>query len=240
MKLLNTLIIDDEGPIHFGTYCRNCGMKTIRGICFRCGNCIDYDLCELCEKEGIHNPEHIFIMIKKNLPLMPKTPKFEDVLSEPLLSILCTPNNVVAKCSNCDQNIQGNIYKCSNCKHWELCYNCIDVVHHLPYHLYLKIKYPLTDKLEEPLIPIVLHGALYPQGTNNVQVPDQSIIKECISSTFHSGTYTKSIWSLRGSVANISESSIVQQPNEQRFYYYLLTFYQKPNIQVLFPQLQFL
>eukprot|EP00771_Trimastix_marina_P002782 gnl/Trimastix_PCT/394.p1 GENE.gnl/Trimastix_PCT/394~~gnl/Trimastix_PCT/394.p1 ORF type:complete len:415 (-),score=68.06 gnl/Trimastix_PCT/394:755-1999(-) len=55
--------------VHPGVRCQKCGQDPIRGIRYKCGNCEDYDLCETCEisSETFHNPEHLFVKIKKPL-----------------------------------------------------------------------------------------------------------------------------------------------------------------------------
>ena len=50
---------------HFGVTCDGCDMGVV-GVRYKCGNCADYDLCEFCEaKDGIHDPEHTFLKLKK-------------------------------------------------------------------------------------------------------------------------------------------------------------------------------
>jgi len=54
----------DEESIHYGVICDNC-QASIVGIRYKCSTCPDYDLCEKCEPQGVHNPDHVFLMIKK-------------------------------------------------------------------------------------------------------------------------------------------------------------------------------
>ncbi|KAK3577180.1 hypothetical protein CHS0354_037519 [Potamilus streckersoni] len=50
---------------HDGVICDNCN-KTIIGARYKCGNCLDYDLCEECEAlNGVHDEEHVFIKIRR-------------------------------------------------------------------------------------------------------------------------------------------------------------------------------
>ncbi|CAG8762235.1 10729_t:CDS:1, partial [Cetraspora pellucida] len=51
---------------HPGIRCDACG-KAIRGVRYKCGNCIDFDLCGNCEADPInkHDESHIFLKIKK-------------------------------------------------------------------------------------------------------------------------------------------------------------------------------
>ncbi|XP_055869347.1 uncharacterized protein LOC106080074 isoform X2 [Biomphalaria glabrata] len=49
---------------HTGIYCDNCN-AVIHGFRYKCGNCIDYDLCEACEQlPNIHHPTHVFLKLK--------------------------------------------------------------------------------------------------------------------------------------------------------------------------------
>lgn len=50
--------------VHRGCACNSCGTVPIRGIRYRCANCVDYDLCEGCESQGMHIKTHIFYKIK--------------------------------------------------------------------------------------------------------------------------------------------------------------------------------
>ncbi|CAG8745143.1 39514_t:CDS:1 [Gigaspora margarita] len=51
---------------HPGIICDACG-KAIRGVRYKCGNCVNFDLCGNCEADPIskHDENHIFIKIKK-------------------------------------------------------------------------------------------------------------------------------------------------------------------------------
>lgn len=59
--------------VHRGCMCNACGMVPIRGIRYRCANCSDFDLCETCESQGLHNKTHVFFKIK--IPAPPFGPK---------------------------------------------------------------------------------------------------------------------------------------------------------------------
>lgn len=54
--------------VHRGCACNSCNMVPIRGIRYRCANCVDFDLCEGCESQGFHNKTHIFYKIKVPAP----------------------------------------------------------------------------------------------------------------------------------------------------------------------------
>ncbi|KAI2601939.1 EF-hand [Hypoxylon sp. NC1633] len=54
--------------MHRGCQCNGCGMVPIRGIRYRCANCADFDLCEVCESQGMHNKTHVFYKVKIPAP----------------------------------------------------------------------------------------------------------------------------------------------------------------------------
>lgn len=54
--------------VHRGCLCNGCGMVPIRGIRYRCANCADFDLCEVCESQGLHNKTHIFYKVRVPAP----------------------------------------------------------------------------------------------------------------------------------------------------------------------------
>jgi hypothetical protein len=40
----------------------------VRGIRYKCANCVDYDLCSNCESLSVHYPTHTFIKIRIPIP----------------------------------------------------------------------------------------------------------------------------------------------------------------------------
>ncbi|KAJ2089914.1 hypothetical protein IW138_003044 [Coemansia sp. RSA 986] len=63
-------------PVHVSVCCDACN-KLIVGVRFKCGNCLDYDLCEKCEADSEHNSDHLLIKIRtprttpNNRPMLP-------------------------------------------------------------------------------------------------------------------------------------------------------------------------
>jgi Ca2+-binding EF-hand superfamily protein len=54
--------------IHRGISCSECPASPIRGIRWRCSNCVKYDLCSDCEATTIHTKSHVFQKIKIPIP----------------------------------------------------------------------------------------------------------------------------------------------------------------------------
>ena len=53
-----------EGYIHRGISCNGCNANPIKGVRYRCVNCMDYDLCEACEALQIHPKTHLFYKVR--------------------------------------------------------------------------------------------------------------------------------------------------------------------------------
>jgi hypothetical protein len=58
-----------EGPEHRGVCCDGCGMHPIVGVRYKCMNCPDFDLCEGCEAQGVHD-HHVFLKLKQPLKVV--------------------------------------------------------------------------------------------------------------------------------------------------------------------------
>ncbi|KAK4697442.1 hypothetical protein P7C71_g633, partial [Lecanoromycetidae sp. Uapishka_2] len=82
-SLLNLLyrMMEDQaiqdGYVHRRVTCNSCGAMPIRGVRYRCTNCWDYDLCELCEGMQIHPKTHLFYKIRIPAPFLgqPRQPE---------------------------------------------------------------------------------------------------------------------------------------------------------------------
>ena len=57
-----------DGYVHRGVSCNSCNIQPIRGIRFRCANCMDFDLCEQCEAMQIHPKTHVFYKVRIPAP----------------------------------------------------------------------------------------------------------------------------------------------------------------------------
>lgn len=68
-----------ESCIHRSITCNTCGQSPIKGIRYKCGNCIDYDICSNCAKDDDHATNHIFVKITIPIPplMNPRTRMFE-------------------------------------------------------------------------------------------------------------------------------------------------------------------
>ncbi|CAO3646160.1 unnamed protein product [Cunninghamella echinulata] len=57
-----------EGFIHRGITCNKCSVSPIRGIRYKCANCVDFDLCDMCEASNGHHHNHVFLKIRIPIP----------------------------------------------------------------------------------------------------------------------------------------------------------------------------
>ncbi|RCH97081.1 hypothetical protein CU097_010177 [Rhizopus azygosporus] len=57
-----------EGYIHRGITCNKCSVSPIRGTRYKCANCVDFDLCEMCEGSNSHINTHVFLKIRIPIP----------------------------------------------------------------------------------------------------------------------------------------------------------------------------
>ncbi|KAJ1969702.1 hypothetical protein IWQ62_000458, partial [Dispira parvispora] len=67
--------------VHHNVFCGNC-RREIRGVRYRCANCNDFSLCSACEAYEVHDPDHIFLKLKKPLdPLLQSSDSVSSLLS---------------------------------------------------------------------------------------------------------------------------------------------------------------
>lgn len=75
---------------HIGIKCVKCGMDPIRGPRFKCYECQDFNICQLCELSDTHSDDHSIIKIKRPEcdPLRRKEERIEKevVLQNPLVN----------------------------------------------------------------------------------------------------------------------------------------------------------
>eukprot|EP00040_Diaphanoeca_grandis_P031744 m.190498 g.190498 ORF g.190498 m.190498 type:complete len:416 (+) comp32405_c11_seq5:140-1387(+) len=71
LKLLYNIASEQakkEGHVHRGITCNVCKVSPLRGIRYKCLNCVDYDVCEDCEQVDRHNLAHVFMKIRVPIP----------------------------------------------------------------------------------------------------------------------------------------------------------------------------
>ncbi|KAH9863318.1 hypothetical protein IAQ61_009595 [Plenodomus lingam] len=56
------------GVVHRGITCNGCDEKPIRGVRWHCANCVDFDLCSICEATNSHCKTHILYKIRIPAP----------------------------------------------------------------------------------------------------------------------------------------------------------------------------
>jgi hypothetical protein len=54
--------------IHRGITCNMCNASPVSGTRYKCANCLDYDVCEVCEPGDHHDRTHVFLKIKYPIP----------------------------------------------------------------------------------------------------------------------------------------------------------------------------
>ena len=107
-SLLNLLyhIAEDQarrdGYVHRGVICNSCNARPIRGIRYRCANCIDFDLCEQCEAMQIHPKTHLFYKVRIPAPFLgsPRPPQPVWYPGKPSISIQNLPREIITKFCN--------------------------------------------------------------------------------------------------------------------------------------------
>ncbi|KAI9103710.1 hypothetical protein DFS34DRAFT_605545 [Phlyctochytrium arcticum] len=57
-----------DGYVHRSITCNHCGLSPLRGTRYKCANCVDYDVCELCESQDVHIKTHAFVKIRIPIP----------------------------------------------------------------------------------------------------------------------------------------------------------------------------
>ncbi|CAN6637388.1 hypothetical protein TRVA0_016S01420 [Trichomonascus vanleenenianus] len=78
------------GYIHRGVTCNYCDRSPIHGTRYHCSECIDVDLCQLCESAQRHDPKHLLIKIKIPIPLV-KSPRWVRKSHLPEASLAAAP-----------------------------------------------------------------------------------------------------------------------------------------------------
>lgn len=87
--------------VHRGCQCNGCGMVPIRGIRYRCANCADFDLCEVCESQGLHNKTHVFYKVRVPAPpFCPRQVQPAWYPGDPDNAVRALPRYLLAKWSN--------------------------------------------------------------------------------------------------------------------------------------------
>ena len=59
-----------ESYVHRGVTCNSCSAMPIKGIRYRCSNCVDFDLCEQCEALQTHPKTHLFYKVRIPTPFL--------------------------------------------------------------------------------------------------------------------------------------------------------------------------
>ncbi|KAH9858338.1 hypothetical protein C2E23DRAFT_803657 [Lenzites betulinus] len=109
--------------VHRGVRCDHCDKRHIKGIRYKCLDCIDYDLCEACVASpngwGNHDATHSFFPIRNA----------DDFVGFCIVKDKRQRSQVVHQgihCDGCDKkNITGVRHRCLQCEDYDLCTACI-------------------------------------------------------------------------------------------------------------------
>jgi len=83
-RTVSTKLPSQPDPVHSDIICDVC-QGAVAGVRYKCGHCIDYDLCETCEAQSQHDPTHILLKVRTDLDidsLKPLLPKFRSGCSK--------------------------------------------------------------------------------------------------------------------------------------------------------------
>lgn len=110
---------------HANISCDGCGAATIIGVRYRCSQCANYDLCEVCilryeNNELNHGPA--FPFGERHLFLRVFDPKLTDAPRADLHSRASSVHD--GFCSGCAGQIIGFCYSCQLCQGVRLCESC--------------------------------------------------------------------------------------------------------------------
>lgn len=64
-------VAQNSSPLAHKAWCDSCKAQIV-GTRYKCGHCSDYDLCQICEVKQLHNPNHVFLKIRKPIEVEPK------------------------------------------------------------------------------------------------------------------------------------------------------------------------
>ncbi|TFK95036.1 hypothetical protein K466DRAFT_508551 [Polyporus arcularius HHB13444] len=144
-------------PVVHNAMCNMCDSR-IRGDRFKCLNCPDYDVCQLCHKiTADQHPGHGFVKVGEPATLMVR-----DSSGDPVH---------FASCNVCGSRIRGVRYKCmhESCDDFDLCENCeaLPIPVHPINHPLLKMKtpgvvVPTILRAEEVAIPMMQSRSVSP------------------------------------------------------------------------------
>ena len=185
VKSLQKLPVEDVSAIiHHGITCNYCGgKKPIVGMRYKCGHCLDFNICSNSHCIKQHEEEfmnHILIAIPKPLPYGPsKAPEsLKKILLMPMKLNYGQDVHTGIECDHCGvKNFKGVRYLCANCDYFNLCENCYKEQNyvHKKTHVFLRLSLSLLQTevaTPKTLIPH-LDPHLYPlkssQSTEEVK-----------------------------------------------------------------------
>ena len=121
---------------HIGIICDGCGKNPIQGLRYKCSICEDYDLCEKCLDNGVHDDQsdHGFTEFSYN------TNQNNPQELSNVESGIEESKGAVHKGIGCDGckmfPIIGTRHKCTECKKYNICEECKEKKIHAHHMLY--------------------------------------------------------------------------------------------------------
>jgi hypothetical protein len=91
-----------EGYVHRRVSCNGCDAMPIKGIRYHCANCLDFDLCELCEAKEVHPKTHLFYKIRIPAPFLghPRQPEPVQYPGKPAAAVYDLTNESIKRLCN--------------------------------------------------------------------------------------------------------------------------------------------
>ncbi|KAF8974812.1 hypothetical protein BGZ46_009709 [Entomortierella lignicola] len=108
--------------VHMNVYCDMC-LNTIRGIRWKCQDCDNYDLCQICQPlAGLRHPFHTFKPIEK---YNGETEQISGMANNNYRRQSADSLIHNASCDICLNTIEGVRHKCMQCPDYDLCQGCL-------------------------------------------------------------------------------------------------------------------